>query len=357
MGIITSPINSHQNKAPALTYQKLLSLGVLWPAEVDRICAAQTQGHFLVADFLPAKSIAIVAGESGIGKSPFAYQLALSVAAGVPSLGMDVQQGPTLYLDLENPLPESQAMRDRLVRHLGLAKPPDDFLLMTEPPHDLGKPIAEVRPALVVIDSLRSFRPEATKDPPHAAQFLKEIRALAHTYECTFLIIHHLRKPSNDPSPPELDDECRVVNFLLEMEGPRALVNQTDVRIAIVEGDGNPVALKVKWSRRVYGDSPLMLLERVFDNAGEPLGYDLLTGADFLRPEQKAALEKLPPPPKEFSFKDAMGVLGRANDPTNKFLVKCMAHGLVRRVAKGRYQRIPPAFLPPLKPQVAGAGG
>jgi hypothetical protein len=351
MGIITNPTidySRNENEAPHLTPQKLLSLGVLSPAEVDRICAAETESRFIVADFLPAKCRAILAGESGIGKSPFAYLLALSVAAGVPFLGMAVRQGPVLYLDLENPLPESQAMRDSLVRHLGLDTCPSDFLVRTEPPPELGRLVAEIRPTLVVIDSLRSLRPEATRDNARAAEWLKEILALAHKYGCSFLIVHHLRKPSEIRFLPELDDECRVVNFLLEMEGPRALVNQTDVRIAVAEGDGDPAALKVKWSRRVHGDSPLTLLERVFDEEGEPIGYRSLTGADFLSNDQKTALEKLPFAPTEFTFKDAMLALGRANDPTNKFLAKCKAHGLVRKVRKGRYQRIRP------KPQVQG---
>ena len=127
------------------------------------------------------------------------------------------------------------------------------------------------------------------------------------------------------------------MNWLLAMEGPRALTNQTDIRIAVEEGDFNPAALKLKWSRRVYGDSPLYLLERVFDSEGEPAGYQHLTGAGWLSPERRAALAKLP---DEFSFKQAKEALGRSDDPTNKFLRECRQLGQVEKVARGRYRKL-----------------
>lgn len=72
--------------------QMLLSLGVLRPAEVDRICAEDAKTQFIIEDMLPAKSIAIVAGDSAIGKSPLICQLALCVAGGIPFLGKKTDQ-------------------------------------------------------------------------------------------------------------------------------------------------------------------------------------------------------------------------------------------------------------------------
>src|ERR1039458_1323866 len=116
-----------------LTHQKLLSLRVLWPAEVDRICDNDTRVQFLVDGFLPAKSIGIAAGDSTIGKSPLAYQLGLCVAAGVPFLGRSTKQGRVVYFDLENSIHDSRAIRDALARFLGLSVAPENFLLATEP--------------------------------------------------------------------------------------------------------------------------------------------------------------------------------------------------------------------------------
>src|SRR5579862_1069009 len=117
----------------ALTPQKLASLGVLRPADVDRICAEETHTQFLIEGFLPAKAIAIAGGDSTIGKSPLMLQLALCVAAGVPFFGMRTSRGRVLYFDLENSLADCKAIRDALARFLELDNIPDDFLLVTEP--------------------------------------------------------------------------------------------------------------------------------------------------------------------------------------------------------------------------------
>ena len=165
-----------------LTRQKLLSLGVLWPGEVDRICDEETGARFVVEGFLPVKSIGIAAGESTIGKSPLMYQLGLCVAAGVPFLGMPTTQGRVLYFDLENGILDSKMMRDALVRFLGLYHAPENFLLVTDPSRGLERLIAEIKPDLVIIDSLRAFAPEATDTNRAAAEWLNSLRRLARKY-------------------------------------------------------------------------------------------------------------------------------------------------------------------------------
>ncbi|MFI5094765.1 MAG: AAA family ATPase [Candidatus Acidiferrales bacterium] len=332
---------SPSSGAQELTSQELLQLGVLLPAEVDRICAEETITQFVIEGLLPAKSIAIVAGDSTIGKSPLVCQLALCVAANIPFLGMKTNQRRVLYFDLENSLLDCKGMRDAQVLFLGLGKTPDDFLLVTEP-GDLERLISVVKPGLVVIDSLRAFRPDVTEKNPVAGEWLKEIRRFARKYNCCFVFIHHLRKPKSGEQSIALTGEIRVVHWLLEMEGPRAFVNQTDVRVAVAEGDGNPSALQVKWSRRVYGDSPLVQLERIYDEYGEPAGYRQLTGADFLNSRQRDALAKLPDPPTEFSFKEARKTLGEGDNRTGEFLAKCKQLELIEKPGKNRYRKLAP---------------
>jgi hypothetical protein len=241
---------------------------------------------------------------------------------------------------LENSLQDHRMMRDALVGFLGLSRTPDDLLLVTAPTGKLEHLISEVKPILIIVDSLRSFRPDVTEKNAVAGEWLKKIRRLTRKYGCAFVFVHHLRKPGENWLPQDLTEESRVVNWLLEMEGPRALVNQTDVRMAVAPGDGKPVALKVKWSRRVYGDSPLVLLERVFDVDGDPAGYRHLTGADFLSTKKKDALAKLPNPPAEFSFQDAKQALGDGDNRTGEFLRESKQLGLVEKLARNRYKKL-----------------
>ena len=128
-------------------------------------------------------------------------------------------------------------------------------------------------------------------------------------------------------------------------------VNQTDVRIAIAGGDLYRAALELKWSRRVHGDSPRFLLERIFDGEGEPAGYQQITGAALLSPERCAALEKLP---AEFSFKEARLALGRTADPTNKFLNESRQLGLIEKLAEGPIQESRPTCGPTRSARLAG---
>jgi hypothetical protein len=342
-----------------LTPQKLYSLGVLSPSAVDRICAEEAKTEFLIEGFLPAKSIAIVGGDSGIGKSPLICQLALCLAAGIPFLGLETHQGRVLYFDLENSLVDCKAMRDALTGFLGLREAPyQDFLLVPEPADftRLNELIEKLKPRLIVIDSLRALAPHATEKNAAAGEWLKEIRRLVRKYGCAFLIVHHLRKPKLENSPSDLAEETRAMDWLLEMEGPRAFVNQTDVRIAVANGDGKLVALKAKWSRRVRGDSPLYLLERVFEE-GEPVGYRPLMGRDFLNPEQRKALDKLPND-AEWGFKEARQALGEAisvDNPalpappnrTGEFLQKSIHYQVIEKLTTNRYRKVQ-------KPGVAG---
>jgi hypothetical protein len=326
---------------PELTPQKLRSLRVLSPVEVDRICTDETQKPFLVKGLLPAKSVAIAAGDSTIGKSPLVLQLALAVAGGVPFLGMPTKQGRVLYFDLENSLSDCKEMRDALVRFLGLSNAPQDFLLVAEPTYNLDRLISETGPQLVVIDSVRSFRPDVTDKNAITGQWLKEIRASANQYGCSFILVHHLKKPNRAREGYLIESDLQslpVATWMVEMEGPRAFVNQTDVRIAVDRARHDDAALAIKWSRRVHGDSSIVMLQRVFDDDGEPAGYRHMTGVELLSLDRRQAWANLP---TEFSFKEAKVTLGRSDDPTNKFLHECIQLELLEKVARGRYRKIP----------------
>lgn len=315
------------------------SLGVLSPDEVDQRCNEESNAEFLIEGFLRASSVNIVAGDSTIGKSPFVCQLALCVASGTEFLGMSVVQKRVLYFDLENPIADHRTMRDAISRYLGLHKAPPDFLVVTEAkPEKLEEQIKATKPGLVVLDSLRAFKPEVTKRNSDTGTWLKEIRTFARQHKCAFLIVHHLRKvrtESLNSQTPELDDNCRVNEWLQEMEGPRALVNQTDTRIAVAPDERG---LKIKWTRRLAGDSPVLVLERKSEE-GEPVGYRQLTGSEHLSLDRRLVFDALP---QSFRFKDAKEVLQLTDKPTNDFLQKCVSLGILRKLpARSGYEKVP----------------
>lgn len=174
---------------------------------------------------------------------------------------------------------------------------------------------------------------------------MNELKRLARKYGVVFLIVHHLKKPQEkrgeDILHPTRLDNASVVTWLLAMEGARALVNQTDVRIAVEAGDSDPVALKVKWNRRVHGDSSLVLFERAFDESGDALGYAHLVGVHLLSKDRQKAFGILP---DEFSFTQAMKALDKKAEMTSRFLRECVELGLTKKLRKGNgYQKLPQA--------------
>lgn len=132
--------------------------------------------------------------------------------------------------------------------------------------------------------------------------------------------------------------DCGV--WLKETAGGGSLINQSHTRIAVDSVDGRShldAVLILRWYRKSEGEAGPLYLERVCGGDGEPFGYRTLTDVRLIgNPDQETAFRNLA---SEFTFKEAKKVLGRTDDPTSKFLKKCVSLGLVRQVARGRYVR------------------
>ena len=92
--------------------------GIYTPGELKQRCSELQSGTAIIDGLIRHRSLSIVAGDSGLGKSPLFYQAALCVAAGRPFLGRDVCTGRVLYLDFENGLGDVDDLVARLMRHL-----------------------------------------------------------------------------------------------------------------------------------------------------------------------------------------------------------------------------------------------
>jgi len=314
-----------------------VSLGVYSLPELERECSAAVR-PFLIDGIIPECSLAILAGDSGLGKSAFAYQLGLCMACGLPFLGHRVKQGKVLYIDLENGKSGIVQVCRALGRSLQLERLPENISIGTERFDKAGieKVLKDVQPALVIIDSLRAFSPEAESKNATAAAGLSELRTQALQYQVTFLVIHHIRKPSKEGACP-LEDS-RVTIWMNEASGARALINQTDVRIGFDVSRQDDSRLIVKGFTRIQGEFGPLYLRRVYDEEGEPIGYEHLRGIELIsNPAQQEAFKNLPP---EFRFKDAKRMYGREDQATSDFLRKCEGFGLLLRVEKGLYRKV-----------------
>jgi hypothetical protein len=334
--------------AAALDSTMLKKHGLLGPREVDKICSQQTRSSGLVEGLIARRSVSVLIGDSGLGKSPLAYQLGLCVAAGIPFLGLQTQRGRVVYAEYENGMDESRELRDQLVKFLGLSSVPDNFILWTP---DCGQQLSiegicrDVKPALLIIDSLRSYNPSFEKSD-NAGQEMSSLRSSAYKYGVAVLVVHHIRKPGQDGVPALDSDDTVLMSWLNQAAGHRSIINQADTRIAAdLPKRISDAAMVLRWHRRLKGEGGPIYLQRDFDQ-GEPLGYRRMTGVELLsNPDQQNAFRQLP---DSFTFRQAKAAYGRADNPTDKMLRKCMDLGILRQPkARGPYEKVSTAIPAP----------
>ncbi len=298
--------------------------------------------QYVVQDLIPESSVNLAVGDSGLGKTAWAYQLGLAVAGGVPFVGHTTKQGRVLYVDLENGRDQIIELAHRLCGHLNLAVSPDDNFSLLPLDGDwlkLAKIVEQFHPSLVIIDTLRAFNPQAEQDNEVAATFLGGLRLLARKHKTAFILIHHVKKPGEHGSPAL--EHTPVMSWFLEASGARALVNQTDVRIGFdAPKTESEISLIVKGHAKLRGEFGPTYLGRALDRDGEVTGYERVSAVGLLGEQHQIDTFKALTP--ECTFGQARTAYNRADDPTDKFLKKCINLGLLKKIAKGRYCKTAP---------------
>jgi hypothetical protein len=295
--------------------------------------------RYVIDDLIRPATVSIISGRSGTGKSPFCYQAAVCVAAGVPFLDLPTTQGAVYVFDYENGQMQIAQMCNALQRHLGLETVPPSLWLWTS---NLGSdPIDIIRkekPALAIIDSLSAWRPGCEEKNGTAASGMRELRDAAKATGCAIVVVHHLRKPSTDPrQSPEKLETGDVRQWLDQVRGASALINGADGRFGVEALCRHGGDIVVAGFARVDGTLPKLCLRRECDEHGEPLGYMRLVGASLLDAQDRAFLDKVP---AEFTFRLAKYAHERGDQSTSNLLKRLVAAGVLRQeVPRGPYRK------------------
>ena len=94
----------------------------------------------------------------------------------------------------------------------------------------LASVVAELKPVLVVIDTLRSFDANAEKDNPTAGLFIKPLRTMGNSSKTAFFLRHQVKKQDSGFLQAPKHRGCSrdpVAQSVLRRAG---LINQTYVR-------------------------------------------------------------------------------------------------------------------------------
>ena len=318
--------------------EELESKPIINAQELAELCALSTQEQFIVENMIPAQATSIIVGDSGLGKSPLAYQLALSITTGLRFCNLPVMQSPVLMVDLENSIGQADEMIESLHKFMAIdARPLNLFRLNSYIPsttEEWMKFFSDIKDTTVIIDSLRAAWPSVPEKNMLAAELLQKLKAIARKQSLTFILIHHLRKPgTGEDTPPELK-HVSLLEWLNQASGARALINQSAGRIGVTSDGEDRLLLKSKI--RVYDELDWVLV-REYDSQGSPAGYRMELGLDSITPGAKQDFLKLP---HEFRFVDARLLLDKKGGALVNFLGKCIRAGILERLPKdGGYRK------------------
>jgi len=167
-----------------------------------------------VPELLPA-GLAILAGKSKIGKSWLALQLAQAVGAGGKFFGRDIEQGPVLYMALED---SPRRLRDRMDKQGWPAGLPVDFLTLGSFMQEVGdlkdgggervaRQIERQRYRLVIVDTLSRAVCGDQSDVDIMTRALSPVQETALSLNCaTMMTDHHNKRGGFGTNPDAVGD-------------------------------------------------------------------------------------------------------------------------------------------------------
>jgi hypothetical protein len=280
------------------------------------------QRPFLVEDIVPVRGPALMVGRSGIGKTPLLFQLGLSVAMGIPFVGLQTIQGRVLYIDAETSEEACYTYLRDLSTFLGVKpgeNPPFHVHSVNWSPwptpgeHHTTRTkrlIEALKPDLVIFDCLRPLWPQAETSSEAAQEFWAFQRELINTYGLATLTVHHIRKPQQDKQTGRtlgvrIQDPGGAREWLNNAAGTGALVTQAESRIAIdFWHSSEEDRLVIGGFTKARESMTPLQVERVYNDDHEPRGYRWNPEAiwEGVSEDDKIAYAALP---NTFRYRDA----------------------------------------------------
>ena len=167
--------------------------------------------EWLIPGLVPAREITMLSGDGGTGKSLLALQLAVAMATGTEWAGQVPNRGRTLFVSAEDDIAELHRRLAAIVRAQSvsiddlesldilplaggdavLATPRDSILKETALFKALEAKLDELRPDLLILDTLADLFGGDEIKRPQARQFIGMLRGLAIKYGVTILLLSH----------------------------------------------------------------------------------------------------------------------------------------------------------------------
>lgn len=163
-------------------------------------------GNWIVKNLLPSEAFATIIGHPGCGKSFFALDLALHIAAGREWHGRKVKQGLVVYLAAEGQRGQFNRVeawrRHHGIEHLNFAMIPV-ALNLRDREADVPKLIETIYAAVhragaplsvLVVDTLNRTFGGGDENGPEMTDYVNNVGRLKSEFGCTTAVVHHIPK-------------------------------------------------------------------------------------------------------------------------------------------------------------------
>jgi hypothetical protein len=280
-----------------------------------------------IPNLLPV-GLAILAGRPKVGKSWLALQIALAVASGGYALGQPVEQGPVLYLALEDP---PRRLKERMLKQGWNSGLPADFLCLGDFEKQIGdlcngggerlaRQIESEGYRFVAIDTLSRSVSGDQNDVAVMTRALAPIQATAHDHNCPVMMPDHHRKITG-AGPDAITDilgstaKGAMADTIWGLYRERGKVG---AKLLITGRDVEEQTLALSWDREI----------RCWQSEGDADELELTE----CRQEILDALEDL----GKVGVLDIADAVGRGKGAVCKDLADLVNGGLVVKTGKGR---------------------
>jgi RecA-family ATPase len=217
--------------------------------------------RWLVVDVLPGRNVTLLQGDGATGKSLLALMLAVATVRGASWIGLEpIQRGPAVYLSAEDELPELHRRLDNIAQHhnvslqefsdLHLIPLAGDDAVLAAP---VGRSniieasplfaalrtcVSEIKPRLVVLDTLADLFAGEENQRTQARQFISLLRRLALDNDLCVLLLGHpslegLRSGSGTSGSTGWNNSVRSRLYferVVVTEGNKVIEQDEDVR-------------------------------------------------------------------------------------------------------------------------------
>jgi len=183
--------------------------------------------QWLWPQWIPRGLLTLLAAWPGVGKTYVALDIAHRLISHLPTPDGGTFQTSSppnvIYVDAEDFLP---AIYERAMawgmgdtRFYPVQRPPRHLIDLADPLYQdhLIDMAYDLRPALIIVDSLSSVNSRGENNVEDLRDVLGFLVELAREYECGLLLIHHLRKPRGTITQPITMHDLRGSGHLIAM--------------------------------------------------------------------------------------------------------------------------------------------